>query len=412
MAPAKDSRKYDIVLVGATGYTGSLAAEHITRHLPTNIKWALAGRSATKLEALASKLKGLNPDRQQPAIETLSFDDREALHGLVKQAKVCISVVSYWSVGTAVVEACVENGTDYVDTEGDVPMLKQWIDKFHDKAAANGTILIHACGVFAAPHDILSHMLVRAMADKHSVETKEIIFAFTELPAELSGGTVESGAHLPSASIMAQIANDPWYLSPTPGVTTSISTNAFGIRHDADLGVLPNSAFNPILDRAIVHRTARLLLDRVKGYSASFQYNEYAKASSLIDGLLQILSKKVIDLVIGSNFLFNLARNFMSAPGDGPDVEKSRQSPTKAEVIAVAEALQGQTPRRIRGTISYPSGPYLLTGLFLAEAAASLLQSRSLEGQVTGGCLSPAFLGDTLVKRIENVGVKVEISDV
>ena len=66
------SRQYDIVLLGATGYTGALTAEHIAQNLPTNLKWAIAGRSSSKLEALATKLKQLNSDRLQPG--KLSFD--------------------------------------------------------------------------------------------------------------------------------------------------------------------------------------------------------------------------------------------------------------------------------------------------------------------------------------------------
>jgi len=68
MPVPRESRKYDIVLLGANGYTGALTAEHIVRHLPTNLRWALAGRSGTKLEALAGKLKSLNPDRLQPGM--------------------------------------------------------------------------------------------------------------------------------------------------------------------------------------------------------------------------------------------------------------------------------------------------------------------------------------------------------
>lgn len=62
----RESRKYDVVLLGATGYTGSLTAEHIARHLPTNLRWAIAGRSAGKLGALAARLRGLDGDRVQP----------------------------------------------------------------------------------------------------------------------------------------------------------------------------------------------------------------------------------------------------------------------------------------------------------------------------------------------------------
>lgn len=66
MSELKNDREYDIVLVGATGYTGILTAEHIAEHLPTNLKWAIAGRSGAKLEGLATKLKKLAPERLQP----------------------------------------------------------------------------------------------------------------------------------------------------------------------------------------------------------------------------------------------------------------------------------------------------------------------------------------------------------
>lgn len=66
MSELKDDREYDIVLVGATGYTGILTAEHVAEHLPTNLKWSIAGRSGAKLEALATRLKKLAPERLQP----------------------------------------------------------------------------------------------------------------------------------------------------------------------------------------------------------------------------------------------------------------------------------------------------------------------------------------------------------
>lgn len=134
MAPRKESRKYDIVIIGATGYTGVLTAEYLASNLPKDTKWAIAGRSRNKLEALAKKLKDLNPDRSQPgtrkgsdnqlayintitAVEIVSFNDRNQVDILVGNAKVCISVVTYWkeSVGEVIVQACIEKRTDYLD---------------------------------------------------------------------------------------------------------------------------------------------------------------------------------------------------------------------------------------------------------------------------------------------------------
>jgi short subunit dehydrogenase-like uncharacterized protein len=68
------SRQYEIVVFGATGYTGKLTAEHITTNLPSDLKWALAGRSASKLEAVAAECKALNPDRIQPGKHLLPLN--------------------------------------------------------------------------------------------------------------------------------------------------------------------------------------------------------------------------------------------------------------------------------------------------------------------------------------------------
>lgn len=134
----RKSRKYDILLLGATGYTGLLTAEYIVRHLPVDLKWAIAGRSKSKLEGLSNKLKDLDPERVQPGkqslttplgythhtestkkdyieIEVVAFDDSSQLGSVVKNSKVCISVVLYWQVGEVVVKSCIENGTDYID---------------------------------------------------------------------------------------------------------------------------------------------------------------------------------------------------------------------------------------------------------------------------------------------------------
>lgn len=62
------NREFDIVLLGPTGYTGKLCAEHIVKSLPTNLKWALAGRNLSKVEGVAQELKELNPDRLDPGI--------------------------------------------------------------------------------------------------------------------------------------------------------------------------------------------------------------------------------------------------------------------------------------------------------------------------------------------------------
>jgi short subunit dehydrogenase-like uncharacterized protein len=109
-------REYEVVLLGATGYTGKYCAQYTASHLPTDLKWAVAGRSTSKLAALVDDIKQLNPDRRPPAVETCSLDERE-LEGLAKKARLIVSCVGpYHKYGEPVVKACIANGTHYIDT--------------------------------------------------------------------------------------------------------------------------------------------------------------------------------------------------------------------------------------------------------------------------------------------------------
>lgn len=109
------SRQYDIVLLGASGYTGELCANHISTHLPTDLKWAVAGRNATKLKTLIDNLRDLNRDRLQPDILAVQLNKVE-LDDLAKKTKVLLNTVGpYHLYSTPVVEACATNGTHYLD---------------------------------------------------------------------------------------------------------------------------------------------------------------------------------------------------------------------------------------------------------------------------------------------------------
>lgn len=406
----RKTRKYDILLLGATGYTGSLTAEYIVRHLPTNLKWAIAGRSRSKLETLARKLKDLDPDRLQPEIEVVSFKDRKELDSVVKDSKVCVSVVLYWQIGEVIVKSCVENGTDYVDVAGDIPLLRTFVEKYHDMAVTAGVALIHLCGVFAGPQDLLAWASVRELARKTSRKTREVIMSFVEFELSASGGTISSlmaeNTYDPQA---IKQARQPWVLSPVEGVQTSPSTNFLGMRRDPVLGLLSGSSFGADENRALVHRTWGLFRGTDQDYGPNFQYNEYNKASSTVAALLSVLKTVFLSSIMKINLLRRIAKVFLPAPGEGPDIEKTRHSPVKFEAVAIADSTDDTEPPRAYASFSYPSGAYHTTALFLAQAAASLLYSRTLAGNFSGGCLTPAFLGDDLLGRLREAGANIHV---
>lgn len=112
---AKESRQYEVVLFGASGYTGKYTAEHIVKQLPSDLRWAVAGRSASKLSAVVEDVQRMNPDRRAPGVEACSLDPSD-LNELAKKTKLIINTVGpYHLYGTPVVEACVSNGTHYLD---------------------------------------------------------------------------------------------------------------------------------------------------------------------------------------------------------------------------------------------------------------------------------------------------------
>ncbi|OBT98898.1 hypothetical protein VE01_02396 [Pseudogymnoascus verrucosus] len=407
MSKDKSDREYDLVVVGATGYTGTITATHIAEHLPTNLKWAIAGRSGVKLEALAAELKKLSPDRLQPAIEIVDVEDKSKLSSLVKKARVCISVVSYHHVGAEVIEACIKNRTDYIDTAGSVLHIRNWIDKYHKAAELAGVVLIHSCGAFSAPQDLLTWASVRELAKKFSMKTKELVLSVVSIASDPSGGTIESmmerGAF--GAEVLEK-AQQPWYLSPTMGKQSSNSTNFFGMRHDSFLGGLSASAINAVQNRAVIHRTWGLL-GGGKDYGPNFQYNEYKKASSTLAGVFQILNTRAIGLLLTIPPLKAIAMMFLPVPGEGPDLEKEKNYRVEMEAVAIADVDDDKAAPKVYSHFAYPGGPYHTTGAFLAQGAASLLYVRKLEGGAVGGLLTPAFLGADLIERIQGVGAEL-----
>ncbi|KAI0160065.1 Saccharopine dehydrogenase-domain-containing protein [Hypoxylon sp. FL1284] len=406
----RKSRKYDFLLLGATGYTGLLTAEFIARHLPSDLKWAIAGRSSSKLEALAKKLDAIDPKRSQPAIEVVSLEHRSQLDSVIKDSKVCISVILYEDAGEIVIQSCVENGTDYLDVSGDIPLVRTFVDKYHEMAADAGVVLIHSCGVFSAPHDLLTQATVRKLAEGGSARTKEVILSVSELELNVSGGTAHSLLDESTYEPLAhKRARQPWVLSPTEGPKTSASTSFLGLRRDPVLGLLSASSISAAQNRALVHRTWGLLNGTSLEYGPNFQFNEYAKAPSTVGGVLSVLTATILDTLLRFGFVRSIARRLLPAPGEGPDPEKTQCSPVKFEVVAIPDSDDTASSPRAYASFSYPSGPYHATALVLAEAAASLLYTRSLEGQVPGGCLTPAFLGNDLLERVKKSGGTVEI---
>ncbi|KAI9780050.1 MAG: hypothetical protein M1839_007032 [Geoglossum umbratile] len=404
---ARQDREYEIVVFGATGYTGKLTAQYITTHLPINLKWAVSGRSAPRLEAVVNELRVLNPDRPNPGIETADLNF-ESLSSLAKKTHVLISTVGpYTTLGEPVVEACVKNGTHYLDCTGEIPWVKRMIEKYDTEAKANGAIIIPQCGVESVPADLISWTLVNLVREKFSKNTKEVIVSIVGLDGGFSGGTLTTlFTSLETLSFKELLeASKPWALSPVEGAKYGRSTSLLGLRTVPDLGTLTPS---PIADtdRSVVHRTWGLL-DGGRAYGMNFRYNEYVKVRNVFTGLMFRAAFGAAMLAILFPPIRWLLKRSVYSPGQGPPEETFAKNHISVKAVAIADE-NSPSAQRAAAEFQYPGGPYHFTGASLAEAAMVILRDDTVAKTRGGGFLTPATLGQPFIDRLAGAEFKIQ----
>ena len=228
---SQNSRPYDLVVFGATGFTGALVAEYLAG-LDAAFSWAIAGRSLSKLEDVKQRI-GVS------SLPTIVADsaDPESLRAMVEQARVVISTVGPYALyGTPLIMACAEAGTHYCDLTGEA----QWMASVYDKATAaaneTGARLVHTCGFDCIPSDMGVFFAQQTMLDLHGCYAKAVSGRMGRQKGAVSGGTVasmmlavEQGASDPMARKALQ---DPYSLYPpeiAPGLDGSDQS---GVRWD------------------------------------------------------------------------------------------------------------------------------------------------------------------------------------
>ncbi|KAL2797538.1 hypothetical protein BJX66DRAFT_86060 [Aspergillus keveii] len=405
----QDSREFDIVVLGPTGYTGKLCSEHIVQYLPTNLKWALAGRSPQKIEGVAEGLKKLNPDRAEPEILAVQLNKTE-LKALAERTKVLINAVGpYHLYSTPVVEACALTGTHYLDATGETPWVKQTIEKYHETAMSNAAIIIHSVGVESAPADLLAWAVVKEVREKLSCHTREVTGAIYDFKSSgASGGTLStilmcienfSKAHLLASTKPFSLAAS----TPTANIPPEpIMARVLGVRSIRDLGTLTKSPTD-FCDITTVHRSSTLMREF---YGPRFYFRQFLRVRNTLVGILFRFA-----FLFGTSFLLFapvrwLVKKVIYAPGSGPTEESGRHD--RCEYRAIATPDQN-TSKRVLGKLKFEGSMYLFTGLLLAEAAMVIVENEEKVKRVSrGGIVTSAVLGQEYLDRLEKVGCTVE----
>ena len=264
-------RDHDIVLFGATGFTGGLTAEYLTRTLGGR-RWALAGRNRSKLEIVRHRLAEIDPAASTLPLLLADVEDPASIRAVAQSAKVAISTVGpYIRYGEPLVAACAATGTDYVDLTGEPEFVDRMWLRYHEPARRSGARLVHSCGFDSIPYDLGALFSVQQLPEGVPIKLE----GFVRVGGTVSGGTYQSAIEIMSRLRQgASAARDRREREARPLGRTVRGVSGAPHHVEAAGGwVFPL----PTIDPLTVLRSARAL----ERYGPDFTYSHYLVAKHL-----------------------------------------------------------------------------------------------------------------------------------
>ena len=388
------TREYQVVLYGATGFTGRLCAEYFNTNYP-DLSWAIAGRNEEKLKTLSEELN-LNCD-----IYVANSEDYEAIKSFVKKTKVVVSAAGpFAKYSTKVVEACVEYKTHYTDITGENHWVKGLIDRFHEKAALDGTRIIPSCGYDSIPSDLGVYFSVT-----RSKQPVSHVTVYHSAKGGASGGTTET---MFTMGPLPKEMRDSFLLNPKDTVSETQRNNSsdnFSVKPIPGTDDFSGMGLMAFANTRVVRRSAALFDLNQKSYGKDFTFKELGSYPSKAAARITTFVLMSAFLVIATP-LRRLVRPFLPKPGEGPDKETRDNGWFKGLFVA---KLQDGNEKRFEIFGSGDPG-YKSTSKMVCESALTLAFSDDLPfGDEFGGVLTSAVgLGDPLISRLMKAGITFE----
>ena len=408
-----NTRPFDIVLWGATGFVGRLVAEYFAAHYcQGDTRWALAGRNRAKLESLRRDLNEQFSVSGDLPILVGNALDRESLDPIAGQSKVvCTTVGPYAQYGTPLVEACVAHGTDYCDLTGEVAWVRDIIDRYHEAARAAGARLVHCCGFDSIPSDLGTLMIQERSRKEHGQPCSRVRMLVTEAQGGFSGGTLASLSDtLDRASRddrARSILTDPYALNPPGRRSGPDGSPQLGARFDPEVGVWTGPFLMAPVNEKIVRRSTALMKER---YGPAFRYAESMQFGAGLSGAVMAHGAAVLSAASMGVMSVSPLRRLVEAlvfpnSGDGPSRETIESGSFKISLHGWGQDESG-APFGVRGTVAADRDPgYGATAIMLAESAMGLASDEA-DSALQGGSLTPASgLGLPVVERLRNAGL-------
>ena len=420
------SRQFDVVVFGATGFTGRLVAEYLAKSAPSSLKWALAGRSLSGLEQVKRSMVDVHNPAWSSGCQLLQADSENQLSvdAMVSKTRVVINMVGpYLLHGTAVVDSCVRLGTHYVDITGESHWVRRMIDAYQQRASEKQILIVSFCGFDSVPSDLGTWMTAEHCRRELGEPLSDIKVSVVRAKGGFSGGTILSGLAMQTLpkDELQQALKDPFLLNPRNAQTGStVQSTSWPAKvsfpfYDSTIGRWQVPFIMAGINSAVVRRSVALqdnVEPRLFAGDARFSYLETSSAKSLLKALwTSWIMLPVLAIMMSTSMGNWLIRTFGPKSGSGPSEEVRR----KGLVEMQFNGTSATTGKHIRSKIMMHSDPgYSETAKMVSECAMCLALDFDKLPSVKRnqfGLLTPSVaFGNVLVQRLRNANQVWEVS--
>ena len=403
-------REFDVVVYGATGFTGQLVAEYLLGQYGANqdLRWAIAGRSEEKLRDVRRELGAA---AEHLPIVVADSSDTDALAAMAARTRVVLTTVGPYALyGSNLVAACVENGTDYCDLAGETQWIRKMIDEHQERAQETGARIVHCCGFDSIPMDIGVFFLQEEAKARHGDYCESIALYVKATKGSMSGGTIASMSNIIQEAqrdrSIVRILADPYALNPPGERQGPDGADQQDVRFDDDVKSWTAPFVMAGINTRIVRRSNALA---GYPYSRGFRYREATLTGPGTGGRIKgaMLAAALGALVMGISAKPTRAllhKFVLPKPGEGPSREQQKSG--FFSLMQIGKLADGTV---LRTRIAGDRDPgYGSTSKMLAESAVCLAKDKL---QTNGGVWTPASaMGAPLLKRLrQNAGLTFEV---
>ena len=384
-------REFDVVLFGATGFTGGLTAEYLAAHAPNGCRWAIAGRSREKLLAVRQQLAEINPSCGDLDLLVADVTDRESLRAVVSRTRVVVTTVGpYLRYGEPLVAVCAESGTDYLDLTGEPEFVDRMYLDHHDAAVASGARIVHSAGFDSIPYDLGVLFTVGKLPEDVPLDVQGYVSASGTFSAGTYHSAITAFSRLRE---MAAVARRRRQVEARPdGRIVRGAKGRPRFEKTVDAWVLPA----PTIDPLVVLRSARAL----ERYGPAFRYGHYLAVRKLpvAAGIVGAVGAAVALAQVSPTRNWLLSR---MASGDGPTQARRDKAWFRVRFVGTGGG------RRVVTEVSGGDPGYGETAKMLGESALCLAfdDVPKVAGQVT----TAVAMGDRLIDRLVRAGLTFRV---